>query len=120
MAVLYGNGGVVTRKQINNDDTFKICCKVETPLYTSPPAAKVPTLKDQLNSIITFVFDNDDRFLDDHYGHHESCELLEFYMASERCRFSVINYEGETIRSTASTDDILNWRDELLSAQGEK
>lgn len=40
VAVLYRNGDVLTKAECG--EYFEICCKVETPLYTAPPAATVP------------------------------------------------------------------------------
>ncbi|CAH3840998.1 hypothetical protein AI2797V1_3666 [Enterobacter cloacae] len=42
VAYMCRSGQVVTRKECCDDKTFAICCKVETPLYTAPPAAVVP------------------------------------------------------------------------------
>lgn len=38
VAYMHRSGQVVTREECCDDKTFAICCKVETPLYTIPPA----------------------------------------------------------------------------------
>lgn len=38
VAYMHRSGQVVTREECCDDKTFAICCKVETPLYTAPPA----------------------------------------------------------------------------------
>lgn len=38
VAYMHRSGQVVTREECCDDKTFAICCKVETPLYTTPPA----------------------------------------------------------------------------------
>lgn len=39
VACLYASGDVLTRSECNDDRTFAICCKVETPLFTVQPSA---------------------------------------------------------------------------------
>lgn len=41
VACLYHTGQVLTRAECNDDKVFAICCKVETPLYATPPAQPV-------------------------------------------------------------------------------
>lgn len=41
IAYMHHSGQVVTREECCDDKVFSICCKVETPLYTTPPAASV-------------------------------------------------------------------------------
>lgn len=41
-AYMHRSGQVITREECGNDEVFAICCKVETPLYTAPPAPAVP------------------------------------------------------------------------------
>jgi hypothetical protein len=38
VAYMHRSGQVVTREECCDDKTFAICCRVETPLYTAPPA----------------------------------------------------------------------------------
>lgn len=38
VAYMHRSGQVVMREECCDDKTFAICCKVETPLYTAPPA----------------------------------------------------------------------------------
>jgi hypothetical protein len=38
VAYMHRSGQVVTREECCDDKTFAICCKVEMPLYTAPPA----------------------------------------------------------------------------------
>lgn len=38
VAYMHRSGQVVTSEECCDDKTFAICCKVETPLYTAPPA----------------------------------------------------------------------------------
>jgi hypothetical protein len=40
-AYMHQSGQVVTREECCDDKVFSICCKVETPPYTTPPAASV-------------------------------------------------------------------------------
>ena len=42
VAYMHHSGQVVTREECCDDKIFAICCKVETPLYTAPPAPEVP------------------------------------------------------------------------------
>lgn len=39
VAVLYKDGTVLTKGECQDEEVFRICCKVETPLYAAPPAA---------------------------------------------------------------------------------
>lgn len=53
VAYMHRSGQIVTREECCDDKTFAICCKVETPLFTSPPApVSVPN-----NKSITQHFD---------------------------------------------------------------
>lgn len=45
MAVLFKDGNVWTRQQINDEKTFEICCIAETPLYTHPASAQESQVK---------------------------------------------------------------------------
>lgn len=45
VAYMHRSGQVVTREECCDDKTFAICCKVETPLYASAPAAQPVTVK---------------------------------------------------------------------------
>nr|BEK78320.1 hypothetical protein EATA8330_12140 [Enterobacter asburiae] len=48
VAYMHRSGQVVTREECCDDKTFAICCKVETPIYTAPPApvsVKIPPEK---------------------------------------------------------------------------
>ncbi|MDI3438328.1 hypothetical protein QLG07_02500 [Erwinia sp. V90_4] len=49
IAYMHHSGQVVTREECCDDKVFSICCKVETPLYTTPPAASVPDVNFDLS-----------------------------------------------------------------------
>lgn len=58
VAVLYKDGTVLTKEQCQNDKAFAVCCKVETPLYTTPqPAPAVAALVEALENMLA-AFDN--------------------------------------------------------------
>jgi len=42
VACLYASGDVLTRAECNDDRTFAVCCKVESPLYAAPQPAVLP------------------------------------------------------------------------------
>jgi isopropylmalate/homocitrate/citramalate synthase len=69
------------------------------------------TLIRNLNTRIQKVFDNEklfmQKFFETEYGEWE--ELLEFYMASERCRIAVLDTTGCTTTTTFKTSEILDW-----------
>lgn len=69
------------------------------------------TLIRNLNTRIQKVFDNEklfmQKFFEPEYG--EWGELLEFYMASERCRIAVLDTTGCTTTTTFKTSEILDW-----------
>ncbi|WP_061799458.1 hypothetical protein [Serratia ficaria] len=50
VAVMYKDGSVLTKEECGN--VFDICCKVETPLFTAPPAPAVPEVLEKLLSIV--------------------------------------------------------------------
>mgnify|MGYP000052216024 CR=1 FL=1 len=62
-----------------------------------------------LDAVITAVFDNEEKFFNDLYPVKKDCQLLEFYMASERCRLSVLSWEGVTFTDTVKTRDVIDW-----------
>jgi len=67
-----------------------------------------------LNVVIGKVFENEKSFMDSCWRKQiEWDELLEFYMASERCRISVLLPCGETITDTVKTEDVLAWADSI-------
>lgn len=39
VALMYKDGTVLSRADCQDEEVFRICCKVETPLYAAPPAA---------------------------------------------------------------------------------
>lgn len=45
VAYMHHSGQVITREECCDDEIFAICCKVETPLYASAPAAQPVTVK---------------------------------------------------------------------------
>jgi hypothetical protein len=51
VAVLYENGDVVTRKQIDDDKVFAVCCKVQQPLYTHTAPVVPEGLLNLLNAV---------------------------------------------------------------------
>ena len=69
------------------------------------------TLVLYLSSTIKKVYDNEKlfmkKFYEPEYGEWE--ELLEFYMASERCRIAVLDTNGCTTTTTFKTSEILDW-----------
>ena len=69
------------------------------------------TLIRNLSTRIQKVFDNEklfmQKFFEPEYGEWE--ELLEFYMASERCRIAVLDTTGCTTTTTFKTSEILDW-----------
>lgn len=67
------------------------------------------SLKNNLNTVITSVFDNADNFVETVCPDYKDAELLEFYMASERCRMSMLSWDGVTFTDTVKTDDVLDW-----------
>jgi hypothetical protein len=64
-----------------------------------------------LDAIICKVFDREEEFMRDVYRPNQSWdgELVEFYMASERCRLTVLLHSGEHITDTVKTQDVLDW-----------
>ncbi|WP_313795373.1 hypothetical protein [Serratia sp. (in: enterobacteria)] len=52
VAVMYKDGHVLTKNECGN--AFDICCRVQTPLYTAPPAPAVP---DEISSAIRYLKD---------------------------------------------------------------
>lgn len=69
------------------------------------------TLMRNLSTRIQKVFDNEklfmQKFFEPELGEWE--ELLEFYMASERCRIAVLDTAGCTTTTTFKTSEILDW-----------
>jgi hypothetical protein len=69
------------------------------------------TLLRYLSVTIQKVFDNEklfmQKFFEPEYG--EWGELLEFYMASERCRIAILDTNGRTTTTTFKTKEILDW-----------
>lgn len=69
------------------------------------------TLVKILSTRIQKVFNNEElfmqKFFEPEFGEWE--ELLEFYMASERCRIAVLDATGCTTTATFKTSDILDW-----------
>lgn len=62
---------------------------------------------------ITFVFDNEKEFIDKFFRCYNVDDLLEFYMASERCKVILLLNSGETISDTIKTNDLLKWIKEV-------
>jgi len=69
------------------------------------------TLIVMLKSRIQKVYDNEKLFMQKFFEpeHGEWEELLEFYMASERCRIAVLDTTGCTTTTTFKTSEILDW-----------
>lgn len=70
-------------------------------------------LLDALNQVVTAVFDNEDSFLAHVYPEGAEHQLLEFYMASERCRVALLTWDGVTYVDTVKTADVMDWYAEL-------
>lgn len=64
-----------------------------------------------LNAVICKVFDNEERFMSEVYRPEKEWdgELIDFYMASERCRLTVMLKCGQHITDTVKTIDVLDW-----------
>lgn len=62
-----------------------------------------------LDAVITAVFNNEEKFFSDLYPVNKGCELMEFYMSSERCRLSVVSWDGVTFTDTVKTRDVIDW-----------
>lgn len=72
-AYMHRSGQVVTREECGNDEVFAICCKVETPLYTAPPAPAVPAeLLDAMVEVIR-ISDRDHEAWDRAKGAISAC-----------------------------------------------
>lgn len=70
-------------------------------------------LTELLNAVCCKVFDNEVSFMETcwQYGKDRNYwdELIEFYMAGERCRIAVLLPCGTTITDTVKTEDVLAW-----------
>lgn len=64
-----------------------------------------------LDTVICKVFDNEERFMKEVYRPEKEWdgELLEFYMASESCRLTILLECGQHITDTVKTGDVLDW-----------
>ena len=64
-----------------------------------------------LNTVICKVFDNEEQFMKEVYRPSEGWdgELIDFYMANERCRLTVMLESGQHITDTVKTADVLDW-----------
>lgn len=74
-------------------------------------------LKQELKDVISFVFNNEKRFIEDILNlKADNLVLSCFYMASERCYYKLNYWSTETVavESTVETDKILYWYDFMM------
>lgn len=65
VAVLYKDGTVLTRADCQDEEVFRICCKVETPLYAAPSAPGDDAVKYRLLRLGEAILATDELLLDD-------------------------------------------------------
>jgi len=95
---------------------YKIACnKMNGAQVFTQMKQHIPSnLIKQLNEIIVAVFDNEKEFMQNIWRPMvEYDELIDFYMASERCRLSVLLPDGVTITDTVKTVDVIDWFNDL-------
>lgn len=67
----------------------------------------------ELNALLSFyiskAFEHEAAFMKDIWRGDNNDELIEFYMASERCRFTVLVDSGAHVTDTVKTSDYLDW-----------
>lgn len=63
-----------------------------------------------LDTVSDRVFENEEKFLNDLFPVGKGDELLDFYMASDRCKLILMTEEGTTYTTdTVKTSDVIDW-----------
>lgn len=105
IAYTHHSGQVVTREECCDDKVFSICCKVETPLYTTPPAASVPyALREAVNAI---YFNDSSDYLSALWSvvRALSPETADLFARDERAAFERVNANIEHAAAPAPGGD---------------
>lgn len=84
-------------------------CSEYQPFNSNEQGEMMEALKQDLYRVISFIFDNEEDFKGAICSQYAAFELLEFYMAGERCRMTFLTDEGEHFTDTVNTDEVLHW-----------
>ena len=68
----------------------------------------------QLNQYCGCAFDFEEEFLANFWEYHNGDELVDFFIGDPVCRLSVLTNSGDTVTTTISTIEFLDWCDAIL------
>ena len=66
-------------------------------------------LAKQLQTVINLVFEKEGDFIKSLCPQYSEYELLEFYMASERSRMTLLSFDGAHFTDTVKTQEVIDW-----------
>lgn len=72
----------------------------------------------RLSWFIDTAFDYEQEFLANFWEWDpDKAELLEFYMANDKCKVVVVMSDGRTVTSTINTDEYIEWTNDIRDSE---